>query len=230
MNANPNGWHGGTGEHITYLTDDELQRFFAAVAANPISRNRVRDLALFHLILDYGLRAMEIGLVRLKDTHVDEGWVYIRRVKEKHLRTDPKTGEQVRVAKDRRGTSYRLSRTTLPFLKAWLKVREDFQLAESSPYLFITQQTRGKRSEGGFSTNHVYDSVIRYGRVAGIKGIHPHMFRHTTAVKMAKASANSFAIKERLGHTSVMTTEIYVTMFGPDKVAQDEEADKALEF
>ena len=73
-------------------------------------------------------------------------------------------------------------------IRTWLKARKSYRHHADSEALFIT------REPGTFSAPHVYDSVVKYGKVAGIEGLHPHMLRHTCGVRLAKAGRNAFAI------------------------------------
>jgi integrase len=43
------------------------------------------------------------------------------------------------------------------------------------------------------------------------------MFRHSCASRAARKGLSAFEIKERLGHVSVLSSEVYVHLFGPEK-------------
>jgi integrase len=55
------------------------------------------------------------------------------------------------------------------------------------------------------------------------------MFRHTAGVRLAKAGRNAFAIQKRLGHVSVLSTQVYVDLAGPDRRDEDRKDDEAME-
>jgi site-specific recombinase XerD len=217
--TNPNGWTGGTGETITYLNDEEVMAFFKAIEQAKDQLIRRRDLCLFSLMLAYGLRCAEVPLIQLEHVRLKEypakSELYTTRVKKKK---DKKTG----LAKPRDGRWYLLSDKNKLLLADWLKARKKFKTAATSNNLFITEMT------GSFSTPHIYDSVVKYGLQAGLK-LHPHMFRHTTAIRMARKGLSAFEIKERLGHVSVLSSEVYVQLAGPERQAADRRADEALE-
>ena len=59
---------------IKYLTQTELERFFAGISAP-------RDRVLFGLIYHYGLRVTESTLLKLSDVDFSLKRIYIRRVK-----------------------------------------------------------------------------------------------------------------------------------------------------
>jgi|GEM_PF-856796 len=214
--TNPTGWAGSTAERLKYMTDEQVRTFFAAVEAVTDKVIRARDLCLFSLMLSYGLRVMEVALIKLEHVHlmVEPAQVYITRVKRKRT----KEGKE----KPRLGQWYDLSERNEALIRAWLKVRKTYPHAAESASLFIT------RESGTFSAPHVYDSTIKYGKAAGLK-VHPHMFRHTCGVRLAKAGRNAFAIQKRLGHVSVISTQCYVDLAGPDRHKEDRRDDEALE-
>lgn len=215
--TNPTGWSGGSAEKVKYLTEPQVSRFFAAIEAVKDGVIRKRDLCLFNLMLSYGLRVAEVALIKLEHVHlmVEPAQVYITRVKRKRT----KEGKE----KPRLGQWYDLSEKNETLIRSWLKARKTYPHAAESAALFIT------RESGTFSAPHVYDSTIKYGRAAGIEGIHPHMLRHTCGVRLAKAGRNAFAIQKRLGHVSVVSTQVYVDLAGPDRHNEDRRDDEAIE-
>lgn len=46
----------------------------------------------------------------------------------------------------------------------------------------------------------------------GIKRIHAHMFRHSMATLLIERDVDVYVLKEILGHSSIMTTQIYIHM------------------
>lgn len=219
MTNNPTGWTGSTGEKIKWLSDEEVNRFFRAIEAQKDPVQRKRDLALFTVMLAFGCRCAEIPLIKLEHVilreYPEKSEIYVTRVKKKK---DRKTG----LPKPREGRRYNLSDKNRAILVAWLKVRKKYPTAELSNSLFITKES------GTFSVPHIYDSTVKYGKIAGVK-VNPHQFRHTCGIRLARKGLSSFEIKVRLGHVSVLSTEIYVQLAGPERQAADRRADEALE-
>lgn len=203
-------WSNPTAETIKYLTDDELRRFFDEIKKNPKERTRKRDLCLFSLMLAYGLRQAEAKALRLENLNLNEKQIFIKRVKRQNS-----------------GRWCNISEETLKIIKSWIKEREKTRFSKSNPFLFITQKSR---REEGLSGDQLYFICRRYGKAAGIERMHPHCLRHTCGVKLAKAGFNAFAIRDRLGHSSVISTQVYVELAHPDSILRDQKMDMALEY
>jgi integrase len=223
MTDNPNGWAAPDGAGIKYLTDDEVRKFFAAVEANPDSALRARDLCLFKLMLHFGLRCAEAHLLQTDSVNfkVDPAQLHVVRVKERHWRTDPASGEKVHIEKARRSDHYPLSDSDTTLIKAWLKARAKFT-KEPGP-LFVTIQGRP------ITANYIYHITQRYADSAGIEGLYPHQFRHTAAIRMAIKGSSAYEIKERLGHASILSSEVYVNLRGPERQKMHLRANRAVE-
>ena len=146
----------------------------------------VRERALLEFLYSTGARAEECRNVNLKDVDFYKGEVIIRSGK----------GSKERV-------TYLTEVATL-WLKKYLETRSDNDEA-----LWI-----GKR--GRLSVRGIEVIIKRIAEKAGVKDAHPHRFRHTLASKMIERGAPVTVVKEILGHESIDTTMIYVTL-------QDEE-------
>jgi integrase/recombinase XerD len=76
--------------------------------------------------------------------------------------------------------------------------------AKSKNRLFLNQ--RG----GPLTRMSVWNIVNKYAMRAGIeKNVYPHIFRHSFATHLLEGGADLRAVQEMLGHTSILTTEIY---------------------
>jgi len=63
-----------------------------------------------------------------------------------------------------------------------------------------------------------YQTVLRQaGDRAGVKGVHPHLLRHSFATTMLQNGSNIMVIKELLGHQQVQTTQRYLHITDSDK-------------
>ena len=65
------------------------------------------------------------------------------------------------------------------------------------------------KNGGRISRQAVHALCEKYGRAAGIEGLHPHTLRHTFATHMLAGGADLRVLQEILGHASISTTQIY---------------------
>ena len=58
---------------------------------------------------------------------------------------------------------------------------------------------------------------------AGLKGVSPHVLRHTAAVHLAAAGVPMARISQYLGHSSIAVTERVYARFAPDHLREEAE-------
>lgn len=100
---------------------------------------------------------------------------------------------------------------------------EDLKLIDL--YLFMRKDkserllvSHSSNSEGQRLTTVSIDYIIRDGaKKAGIDGkVRPHKLRHTFATNLLRNKANLFHIQELLGHSSIQTTQTYITVLNSE--------------
>lgn len=140
------------------LSQDEVMDMLAATPDK-------RDRAVVMLLLDSGFRAGEAAALDIKDVTFDE--------------------HGARVLHDRQARGLKTNRRKVPtritlaaqYLREWISVHPR-RLHRDAP-LFVS---RGNRNLGGrLKASGIWSIVTRIARLAKIRHVHPHMFRHTAA-------------------------------------------------
>jgi site-specific recombinase XerD len=143
-----------------------------------------RDLAIFTLLIDSGIRLGELLSITFGDLELKNNRVKVR----------GKTGQRYAMFGD-------ICRTAI---SGYLKFPH-IKALSSSNFLWLTP-------EGNQLTENGFQSLIK--RVIKASGVHfhAHQLRHTFASMMAAQGVNVFDLKELMGHSSITTTEIYVKL------------------
>lgn len=143
-----------------------------------------RDLALFELFYNSGLRLSELTGLNLDHINMQEG----------HVQVWGK-GQKARVVP--------VGGKALERLEHWLQVRT--QLApENECALFTSKQ--GKR----LGNRSVQKRLAYWAQRCGLNShVHPHRLRHSFATHMLEATQDLRAVQELLGHENLSTTQIY---------------------
>ncbi|WP_455136796.1 site-specific tyrosine recombinase [Thermophilibacter sp.] len=145
----------------------------------------LRDHAILEVLYGCGLRASELCGLDLRAVLLDEGLVRVFGKGSKE-RVVPLLGAAARA------------------LTAYLD-RGRGALTGRRPTDAVFLNARG----GRLSRQSVHAICERYGRVAGIEGLHPHTLRHSFATHLLEGGAGLRAVQELLGHASVATTQLY---------------------
>jgi integrase/recombinase XerD len=172
---------------ITYLTDAELDALLAAPDRTTwVGR---RDHALILLAAQTGLRASELTGLTITDVHLGTG---------AHVSCHGK-GRKDRITP--------LTRQTVAVLRVWLAERAD---RPPEPLFPTSRGTRlGRDALDHRLTKHAVRAALTCPTL-GAKTVTPHVLRHTAAMRLLHASADTAVIALWLGHESVETTQIYL--------------------
>lgn len=165
-----------------FYKESEVERIYEA-GLFPDTFNGRRDQLLLRILYETGIRRAEA--IGLKESSVDLGQLQIKvlgkRNKERIIPIE-----------------IELAHTISAFLA--LKKEKGIDTESLLP------------DEKGHPLNisRVAAIVKRYmGQISSADRISPHVFRHTFATHMLNEGANIDAIKELLGHTDLMATEVY---------------------
>ena len=170
-----------SGDDDKTFTADELVGLFGAVraAGNP------RDLAIFTVALHRGLRASEVGLLRMENLRIKERRLFVTRVK------------------GSASQDYLIHDEELVALRAWLRMR-----GTAAGVLFPSRNNRP------ISRYRLDDLIKRYGRAAGIprEKCHFHRLRHMCGFTLRERGERLEDIQDHLGHRDIRNTQRYAKM------------------
>lgn len=151
----------------------------------PRTPSGLRDRAILETLYGCGLRASELCGLDLRSVVLDEALLRVHGKGEKE-RVVPVMG------------------TAAAALSAYLEQGRG-ELVGRRPTQAVFLNVRG----GRLSRQSVHAIVERYGRVAGIEGLHPHTLRHSYATHLLEGGADLRAVQELLGHANIATTQLY---------------------
>ncbi|MDK9358857.1 tyrosine-type DNA invertase [Lelliottia sp. V106_10] len=165
-----------------YLTRSEVNKILCAAA---FGKHGTRDACLFRLCFYHGLRVSEACKLQVSDLDLNQRVIYIRRLKNGLSTIQP------------------LTEDVIPFLQAWLQVRNTYR-AVKEPWVFLSQK------QCALSRQQVYSLLRQYGERAGLAIVpHPHMLRHACGYALADLGVDTRLIQDYLGHRNIRHTVIY---------------------
>ncbi|HEX6405223.1 MAG TPA: tyrosine-type recombinase/integrase [Pseudonocardiaceae bacterium] len=186
------------------LTGEEVQALLGSVTT-------LRDLAIFLLMLDGGLRPGEVLCLRLDDVSYGRRRVVVRK------RDDHPRGAR---AKSRRERVVDLHEPrTLEALNRY--VLHERPVEAGSPFVFLVGGCGPRRCDP-LSYQAVARGFARRLDRLGIRSPEktPHALRHTHATAMWEGGMRELALQQRLGHASPESVRIY-TRVSDEQVLAD---------
>lgn len=172
------------------LNPDEIKKI-----ANHFKRKETfssyRDMVIFQLLLDTGVRISEAVGINIQDIHND----YIVVIESKNLKQ--------RIVYISKGMKEKLD--------SYLKIRGDI----SHTKVFIN------RDQLPYSKNTFQQNLREAGKACKVqKQVSPHVCRRTYAKNAILAGMDAFSLATLLGHSSLEVTKRYVQIWGNDLKGQ----------
>lgn len=168
------------------LTAEEAARIMTA--PDERTPQGLRDRAMLELMYAAGLRASEVGVLKVNDYSREMGIVKVIGKGNKH-RIVP-IGEPAIAAVERYLAELR------PHLVRFNDGRDGFRLLLSNTGRPVERVA-------------VWQIVRKHALLAGIRGVHPHLLRHSFATHLVAGGADLRVIQELLGHADIGTTQVY---------------------
>jgi site-specific recombinase XerD len=138
---------------VPVLSDEELTRLLAAAKGNDFEERR--DTAILRVLIDCGVRLAEISGLDVTDVDFEQGVLNV-------------------LGKGRRGRAAPFGAKTADALRRYLRARAKHPKAGGTEALWLSRQ-------GAMTSSGLSQMLERRGDQAGVKGVHPHRFRHSFA-------------------------------------------------
>lgn len=166
------------------LSYGEILKLFEAIdLSHPLGH---RNRAIIEVAYSCGLRVSEIVGLTMSDLFLDESVI----------RVTGKGGKQRLVP---------ISRSAIHYLLLYLELRQKERISSNSEQIVFLNQKGSK-----LSRVMVFYITKELAVKAGIsKSISPHTLRHSFATHLVQGGADIRAVQQMLGHSSIVTTEIY---------------------
>ncbi len=170
-----------------FLTQDEMSQLLDAPDTSTVEG--VRDRAIIELLYATGLRVSELVSLDLGQIDLDGGL----------LSCTGKGSKQRKVP---------VGRSALSWVERYLGVRRKLLGEKESLRLFI-------RAGGHpLTRQRVWATLKHYAESAGVRGVSPHVLRHSFATHLLDHGADTRSVQAMLGHSDLATTQIYTHVTG----------------
>ena len=146
-----------------------------------------RDHAILLILLDTGLRASELCDLRVRDADLGNRYIIVQ-------------------GKGNKERLLPMDASTMQALWKYLAPRQ----AQPPDPLFITAEGNPLDRQ---QLRHLLD---RLGTRAGVRGVHPHRFRHTFAITFLRNQGDIYTLQRCLGHTTLDMVKRYLAIAQAD--------------
>ena len=168
----------------------DLQKLLQRAGQEPDTVAGARGKALLLTLVDGGLRAREIIHLTIADVSLKDGILLVRRAKSKRPRLVALGNETVRA------------------LRRYALLR-DGRMGRTPPVdapFFLT--VKG----AAFTYFGLRSWLMRLERDTGVRHVHLHLLRHTSAIETLDAGADIRTVQLKLGHADIRTTQGYLNL------------------
>lgn len=168
-----------------YLTIEEVKKLFDSIENSNFDEfTKKRDLAIFEILYSCGLRVSEAAQLKINQINFDDRYLLV-------------------YGKGRKERLVPFGQMADKRLNEYLKIKSE-KFSTSSQYIFIS------RLQKPISRVGIWKRLKIYSKLADIqKNIYPHILRHSFATHLIINGADLRFVQELLGHSSIVTTEIY---------------------
>ena len=174
-------------QKIKFLTLEQIKRLLDS--PDPKTKNGVRDKAIMELLFSTGMRVSELRSLNINQLNLKNNDMELSIIGK---------GDKTRMVF--------ISERAMGWLKEYLATRTD-----NSPALFINLRPSSDIHDEKRLTIRSIERIIKhYVKLSGVPiYTSPHTLRHSYATDLLSQGADLRAIQEFLGHSSIVTTQVY---------------------
>jgi integrase/recombinase XerD len=165
-----------------FLTQEEVDKLLKQPDLN--TDIGVRDRTMLEVLYATGLRVSELVSLKVPDIELEPGL----------LNCLGKGSKQRRIP---------LGQSAINYLRNYFAVRQRLMKAKRSDTLFIEPGAKP------VTRQKFWKIIKRYGELAALGHVTPHMLRHTFATSLLENGADLRSVQMMLGHSDISTTQIY---------------------
>jgi integrase/recombinase XerD len=170
-----------------FLTKEEMNRLLEAPDTATVEGTR--DRAMIEVLYATGLRVTELVSLNLGQIDLDGGL----------LSCTGKGSKQRKVP---------VGRSALSWVEKYLGLRRKLLGESESARLFVRSGAQA------LTRQHVWALLKTYAASAGVRGVSPHVLRHSFATHLLEHGADTRSVQAMLGHSDLATTQIYTHVTG----------------
>lgn len=173
---------------LEVLTEKELAQLFQHL---PLSDDQgCRNGAIVSLMVDCGLRLMEVTQLNINDVELGDGLVRV-------------------LGKGRRQEQVPFGAFTGKLLRRYVQHFRP-HIANGTDALFVNQYGERLGVEG------IKSMFQRLAERSGVDRLHPHLLRHTAATRLLANGCDLHTVQRILRHRNVATTTLYLHLLNSD--------------
>lgn len=167
------------------LSKGEIERILSAIDLSKPEGQR--NKAIIETLYACGLRASELINLKLSEIYFDEEFIRV-------------------IGKGDKQRLVPINKVAIKEILLYVNTDRRMLNIEKGHEDFVFLNRRGKQ----LTRVMIFTIVKNLSELAGIrKNVSPHTFRHSFATDLLENGANLRVIQQMLGHTSILTTEIY---------------------
>ena len=168
---------------IEPLTPEEIKQIFASI--NPNTLLGARNMAIYTLMLDTGIRLSEVATLKDEDVHLQDHYVKVLG----------------------KGNKERIVAFGVTCQRWLIHYSYHFRVEPTHP-----EEDAFFLSIDGYSlsSSAIRSLTERLSKASGVPRLHPHLMRHTYATQFLLNGGDVFLLKQNLGHTTLVMVEHYV--------------------